>query len=61
MLVENAPNDYYWGCGKDGSGKNMLGQLLMKLRAEILHSGSSCDIKIPELRKNLIKYIRIRK
>ncbi|EDN65374.1 conserved hypothetical protein [Beggiatoa sp. PS] len=20
-LVENAPSDYYWGCGKDGSGK----------------------------------------
>ncbi len=19
-LVENAPNDYYWGCGADGSG-----------------------------------------
>jgi hypothetical protein len=23
-LVENAPGDYYWGCGADGSGRNML-------------------------------------
>lgn len=34
-IVENAPGDYYWGCGKDGSGKNMLGQILMEVR-EIL-------------------------
>ncbi len=31
-LVENAPGDYYWGIGKDGSGKNMLGITLMKVR-----------------------------
>jgi len=31
-LVENAPNDYYWGCGKDGSGQNKLGQILMEVR-----------------------------
>lgn len=22
-IIENAPRDYYWGCGKDGSGKNL--------------------------------------
>ena len=31
-LIENAPGDYYWGCGKDGSGKNMLGIILMEIR-----------------------------
>jgi ribA/ribD-fused uncharacterized protein len=31
-LVENAPGDYYWGCGKDGTGKNMLGKILMEIR-----------------------------
>ncbi|MGB5963500.1 MAG: NADAR family protein [Coleofasciculaceae cyanobacterium] len=31
-IVENAPSDYYWGCGKDGSGKNMLGQILEEVR-----------------------------
>ena len=34
-IVENAPGDYYWGCGKDGSGQNKLGQILMEVR-EIL-------------------------
>ncbi|MFP4007948.1 MAG: NADAR family protein [Spirulinaceae cyanobacterium] len=32
LLVENAPNDYYWGCGKDGSGQNKLGLVLMEVR-----------------------------
>lgn len=34
-LVEASPVDYYWGIGKDGSGKNRLGILLMKLRDEL--------------------------
>jgi hypothetical protein len=34
-IVENAPGDYYWGCGKDGAGQNRLGFLLMELREEI--------------------------
>lgn len=37
QLVENSPIDYYWGCGKDGSGKNKLGQILMDVR-EVLRS-----------------------
>ncbi|MGB7518854.1 MAG: NADAR family protein [Spirulinaceae cyanobacterium] len=32
LIVENAPGDYYWGCGKDGSGKNKLGEILMAVR-----------------------------
>ena len=35
LIVENSPIDYYWGCGKDGTGKNKLGQILMAVR-EIL-------------------------
>ncbi|NTW00980.1 MAG: NADAR family protein [Oscillochloris sp.] len=34
-LVENAPGDYYWGCGANGSGKNKLGKILMEVRAEL--------------------------
>jgi N-glycosidase YbiA len=34
-LVENAPGDYYWGSGADGSGKNMLGKILMEVREEL--------------------------
>jgi len=35
MLVEHTVNDSYWGDGGDGSGKNCLGQLLMRLREEL--------------------------
>jgi len=31
-IVEQAPGDYYWGCGADGSGRNMLGVILMEVR-----------------------------
>jgi len=34
-IIENAPGDYYWGCGKDGTGKNMLGKILMEVRIEL--------------------------
>jgi N-glycosidase YbiA len=34
-LVENAPGDYYWGCGKDGTGHNKLGVILMRVRDEL--------------------------
>ena len=34
-LVENAPGDYYWGCGADGSGQNRLGHILMEVRAAL--------------------------
>lgn len=34
-LVEHTANDNYWGDGGDGSGKNMLGKLLMELREEL--------------------------
>ena len=35
LLIENAPNDYYWGCGANGTGKNMLGQILVEVREEL--------------------------
>lgn len=34
-IVEQTRDDYYWGCGKNGTGKNMLGKILMETR-EIL-------------------------
>jgi N-glycosidase YbiA len=33
-IVENAPGDYYWGCGKEGTGLNMLGKILQQVRQE---------------------------
>lgn len=35
-IIEKTTNDYYWGCGKDGSGKNMLGIILMEIREKLL-------------------------
>ncbi|HEY4001429.1 MAG TPA: NADAR family protein [Candidatus Xenobia bacterium] len=34
-IVENAPGDYYWGCGADGTGKNRLGAILMEVREKL--------------------------
>ena len=31
-LIEAAPNDYYWGCGADGTGQNRLGKILVEVR-----------------------------
>lgn len=34
-LIENAPSDYYRGCGRTGTGKNKLGLILMEVRANL--------------------------
>jgi len=34
-LIEAAAGDYFWGIGKDGSGQNWLGKILMEVRDEI--------------------------
>ena len=34
-LIEHSPHDSYWGDGGNGTGKNRLGELLMKLRREM--------------------------
>ena len=35
-LVEHTSNDSYWGDGGDGTGKNMLGRLLMEVRSQLV-------------------------
>jgi ribA/ribD-fused uncharacterized protein len=42
-IVENSPIDFYWGCGSDGSGKNMLGIILMEVREIISPSIPKID------------------
>ena len=32
-LLEDSPNDYVWGVGRDGSGRNELGLVLEEVRA----------------------------
>lgn len=47
-LFENSPIDYYWGCGKDGTGKNKLGYMLMELRQELLDKDDEDSISSTE-------------
>jgi N-glycosidase YbiA len=39
-LVENSPVDCFWGTGKDGTGQNMMGGILMKIRTELRSSNA---------------------
>jgi ribA/ribD-fused uncharacterized protein len=34
-IVEENPNDSFWGNGKDGNGENQMGKILMRIREEI--------------------------
>lgn len=34
-IIEHTENDDFWGDGGNGKGKNMLGVILMKIRAEL--------------------------
>lgn len=38
-IVEHTSNDSYWGDGGDGSGKNMLGRILMDVRETLRNNG----------------------
>jgi ribA/ribD-fused uncharacterized protein len=35
IIIEHTKNDSYWADGGDGSGKNMLGKILMEIRDEL--------------------------
>ena len=42
-IIENAPSDYYWGCGSKGTGKNMLGIILVEVREQLRAKNESSD------------------
>jgi N-glycosidase YbiA len=44
-IIENAPGDYYWGVGADGSGKNRLGTILMEVREELQQKNASKQLR----------------
>jgi len=48
-LIEASPYDYYWGVGKNGSGENRLGILLMILRDELAKPFP--EISLTEIKK----------
>lgn len=35
IIVEHTENDNYWGDGRDGTGRNMLGIMLMEIRSQM--------------------------
>ncbi|KAF8504551.1 hypothetical protein F5888DRAFT_761929 [Russula emetica] len=55
-LIEDSPDDVFWGIGKDGQGRNELGKALMRLRGRLREcarcsprlQSSSVPIKLPE-------------
>ncbi|KAI0277038.1 DUF1768-domain-containing protein, partial [Russula aff. rugulosa BPL654] len=34
-LIEDSPDDVFWGIGRDGQGRNELGKALMRLRGQL--------------------------
>jgi len=54
-IIEDAPNDYYWGCGKDGSGQNQLGKTLMKVRRQLNQGTLVAPDPFKEFSANTIK------
>jgi hypothetical protein len=36
-IIEETTDDYYWGCGSDGTGKNVLGRILMDVRTMLVN------------------------
>ncbi len=46
VLIENAPDDAYWGCGADGNGENRLGKILMEVRTTLrAETIDSCETR----------------
>jgi ribA/ribD-fused uncharacterized protein len=41
VLAEHTENDSYWGDGGDGSGRNVLGRILMSVRDELRRQGDA--------------------
>lgn len=48
-LIEDSPIDYYWGCGRDNTGKNRLGCLLVELRSDPALGQTPPMIEFPEI------------
>lgn len=47
LIVENSPVDYFWGCGRDRTGNNHLGKILMNVRHQLrtcAHLNSAAEI-----------------
>jgi ribA/ribD-fused uncharacterized protein len=45
-IVEKTNHDRFWGCDQDGRGSNMMGKILMEVRADLR---TSWDLKTPSI------------
>lgn len=52
-IIEDSPRDSYWGIGKDGTGSNILGKILVETRF-ILSGGRLGNIPTPFSRSNWV-------
>lgn len=50
-IIEATTDDYYWGCGTDGTGKNMLGEILMEVRQLLRDKEAFVSHNCPRCRK----------
>jgi ribA/ribD-fused uncharacterized protein len=47
-IVEAASGDSFWGCGKDGTGQNWLGRILMEIRQELKTEQKRDEVDEPQ-------------
>ena len=47
IIIEHTSNDFYWADGGDGTGKNRLGGLLMKVRDDINKISNDVELVLP--------------
>ena len=44
-LIEANHHDCYWSCGTNGTGKNMLGKIVIEIRAQLRKGRAPRDTK----------------
>lgn len=47
VLIEHTNNDFHWADGGDGTGKNQLGEILMRVRNELFEVSKDPDLIFP--------------
>ena len=50
-LVEHTKNDSFWADGGDGTGKNMLGKILMKVRDSARNAMARVNVQLEDITK----------
>jgi len=48
-IIEDTQDDYYWGCGKKGTGKNILGKILIDVRTILINPSINNQTENPNV------------